>query len=295
MFPGRNRSSGRYYAIDFDFNEIKLLKASERFDYKNSTKPVYPLRFPLNKASFQLNSLEEEIQLVQGLTKSLNSIYELEPDNIYTKDKRFNTGIYVEIKDPSFHKENNKPNFSEIVLSLLEKYGYKNKNDNVIIQCFDVEELKRIREELKSNLTLVQLLYPENLAPYFERWNTLQGLTEISKFADGIGPEINQLVDWNENNKVVKGSEFYKNAKQLGLFMHPYTFRIDSLPPYVKNFVELLDLFVNKLQVDGFFTDFPDLAVRFIESKRKNNSNKNSNISLFNLVLLNILFLYSYL
>jgi glycerophosphoryl diester phosphodiesterase len=283
-FPNKKRQDGRFYAIDLTFDEIKSLKVSERFDHKNPSKPIYSSRFPLNQASFRLNSLEEEIQLVQGLTKSLNTIYELDKTSLLTAKKRFNTGIYVELKDPKFHKESGKKNFAEIVFKILDKYNYKNKNDNIIIQCFDADELRRIRQELKSNLTLVQLLYPENLDSYFTFWNSKEGLDQIAKFADGIGPEISQLITWNETNKnTIKESEFYKNAKKLGLFMHPYTFRIDSLPPYVSNFVELLDLYINKLKVDGLFTDFPDLAIKYIESSG-NNLKFNNLFFLFNLL-----------
>lgn len=149
--------------------------------------------------------------------------------------------------------------------------------------------MKRIREELKSNLTLVQLLYPEDLDQYFVHWNSKQGLTEIAKFADGIGPEISQLITWDKVNKnSVKESEFYKNAKQLGLFIHPYTFRIDSLPGYASNFVELLDLYINKLKVDGLFSDFPDLVLSYINSK--NNSN-NLKISFFYFINLPLFFI----
>ena len=47
----------------------------------------YPERFPLFKSTFQVSTLKEEIELIQGLNKSTGK----------------NVGIYVEVKAPWFH------------------------------------------------------------------------------------------------------------------------------------------------------------------------------------------------
>ena len=133
-FPTRSRTINnetRYYAIDFTYDEIKTLKVSERFHYENMSNPIFSNRFPIWKSSFQLNSLEEEIQLVQGFAKSTKQ-----------SDKQRIVGLHVELKRPDFHKLEKRGNFSEIVLELLAKYNYKNKTDRCIIQCFDPIELR---------------------------------------------------------------------------------------------------------------------------------------------------------
>jgi glycerophosphoryl diester phosphodiesterase len=112
------------------------LEVSERFNHLNPSLPIYSNRFPMWKSSFQLNSLQEEIELIQGLQKSFSSIYNLDTNGELTKDKK-EIGIYVEIKDPQFHKENNRANFSEIVLDILKQYKYVTKKDKAIIQCFE--------------------------------------------------------------------------------------------------------------------------------------------------------------
>ena len=68
-FPNRNRNDGRYYVIDFSFEELKQLNVSERFN-PESKQAIYPNRFPLNSSTFKLHSLAEEIELIQGLNKS---------------------------------------------------------------------------------------------------------------------------------------------------------------------------------------------------------------------------------
>jgi len=140
IFPDKKRNDGRFYVIDFTFDELKKLAVFERFDPKTG-KQIYPNRFPKGKGSFRLHSLQEEIELIQGLNKSTGK----------------NSGIYPEIKAPEFHKKEGK-NISEIVLQILADYGYKTKKDKCILQCFDAKESIRIRKQLTSELFLVQLM-----------------------------------------------------------------------------------------------------------------------------------------
>ena len=67
-FPERRRADGRYYAIDFTLAELRRLAASERFDPRTGNA-VFAGRFPVGKSSFQVPTLEEELQLVQGLER----------------------------------------------------------------------------------------------------------------------------------------------------------------------------------------------------------------------------------
>ena len=145
-YPGRARKDGRYYAIDFTWDELKELSVTERLNTKTG-KPVYPGRFPPGGSAFRLHTLQDEIELIQGLNKSTG--------------KR--TGIYPEIKDPGFHREHGK-DIARIVLDVLDEYGYRSKEDACILQCFDSAELQRIRENLGSKLFLTQLLeHPSQL------------------------------------------------------------------------------------------------------------------------------------
>ena len=134
VYPERLREDGRYYVIDFTFEELKNLQVYERFDIETG-KAVFPARFPLQQSRFGLHSLSEEIEMIQGLNKSTGR----------------NMGIYPEIKEPAFHLKEGK-DISKIVLETLAKYGYTSRKDVCILQCFDASELRRIRTELKSEL-----------------------------------------------------------------------------------------------------------------------------------------------
>jgi len=234
-FPKKKRKDGRFYVIDFTFWELKQLNVSERFDPVTS-KAVFPNRFPAFTSTFKLHSLQEEIEFIQGLNKSTGK----------------NIGIYPEIKEPEFHRKEGK-DISKIVLKILNNCGYNTKKDNCILQCFDVKELKRIRNVFKSELFLVQLTEFKND----------EKLEKIATYADGIGPWIHQILDGKDKNGKWKISNLVANAHKLNLIVHAYTFRADQFGDF-NSFEALLHVALYEANVDGVFTDFPDKVVDFI-------------------------------
>ena len=237
-YPNRKREDGKYYVIDFTFEELKSLEVTERFDSETGLQ-IYPTRFPKDKSSFRLHSLQDEIELIQGLNKSTGK----------------NIGIYPEIKNPKFHHKNGK-DISKIVLEVLSNYGYNTKEDNCILQCFDAQELERIRNQLNSKLFLVQLME-------FRKQKNLLGF--YASYADGIGPWYKQLI----SSKTTSGFAFtslVEEAHKLGLFVHPYTFREDSLDEF-DSFQQMIDVIIHEAGADGGFTDFPDRMREILETK----------------------------
>ena len=234
LYPDMSREDGRFYVIDFTFAQLMTLSVNERINHKTK-KAVFPNRFPLQESSFKLHSLQQEIEVIQGLNKSTGK----------------KIGIYPEIKNPSFHKEQGK-DISKIVLQILIDYGYKEKSDACILQCFDAKELQRIRQELNSNLFLTQLLeFPEG-SEHFERY---------ASYADAIGPSIEQLLLAGMGK--TKGNTLVDKAHKLNLKVHAYTFREDEHPNF-DNFEALLQFGFYDINLDGGFTDFPDTVISFL-------------------------------
>jgi len=238
-FPDRNREDGRFYVIDFTYDELMQLNVSERFETKTGDA-VFKQRYPLWKSKFKLHSLQEEIELIQGLNKSTG-------DDI---------GIYPEIKDPEFHNKEGK-DISSIVLKVLSDYGYNTKKDNCILQCFDAKELKRIRLRLKSELFLVQLIEFEEDEHH---------LKEYATYADGLGPWYKRILKGKDKQGNWQTTNLVKEAHELGLVVHAYTFRADDLGEF-STFSELLNVGFNTLELDGVFTDFPDKVTSFLNKK----------------------------
>jgi glycerophosphoryl diester phosphodiesterase len=248
-FPARKREDGRFYAIDFTVAELKQLAASERFDPRTGAA-VFPKRFPVGKGSFQIPTLEEELQLIQGLNASTGR----------------EAGVYPEIKEPAWHRRQGR-DISRIVLDVLGRYGYRTKTDKVYVQCFDAAEVTRIRSELGYKGRLVQLI--EGSRPLLDEHAPLRtpfGLAEIAKVADGIGPALPDVVRRGDDGTLAATS-LVRDAHAAGLEVHPYTFRADALPPGAGTLEDLLRLAFVDIGVEGVFTDHPDRAVAFLRQR----------------------------
>jgi glycerophosphoryl diester phosphodiesterase len=117
-------------------------------------------------------------------------------------------GVYPETKHPIYHVDAGLP-IEPRLLAMLAEYGYTRKDSPVIIQSFEVANLKALRKlthvrlvqlvdaddvDAKGNLTLVAPFdkpydfavtkdprtFPDLLTP--------AGLKEVATYADGIGP-----------------------------------------------------------------------------------------------------------
>ncbi|MFZ5953391.1 MAG: glycerophosphodiester phosphodiesterase [Candidatus Rifleibacteriota bacterium] len=235
-FPDRKREDGRYYAIDLTLAEIKTLKVTERLDLKTGAA-VYPQRFPTGRSEFRISTLAEELELVQGLNKSTGR----------------EAGIYPEIKEPAWHRQQG-ADISPIVLKILADYGYKSRDSKCFLQCFEAEELKRIKNELKSELPLIQLL-EENA-----------DLDSVASYATGIGPWIGQIITGKNPDGTLVFSNLVEEAHARKLLVHPYTFRIDALVHEIPQ-NELLTVLFEKVKIDGIFSDFPDVTAQYLKNR----------------------------
>ena len=276
VYTDRKRNDGRYYVIDFTLQEIRQLKMTEGFKFENGTYVAnFPQRFPLWKSSFRVHTFEEEIELIQGLNKSMGK----------------NVGIYPEIKSPSFHRHEGK-DISKAVLLVLKKYGYTTKSDSVYLQCFDPIELRRIHKHLfpENNIEvkLIQLLAKtpwqltliyqgKKAIPYDYSWMFKPyGMQKIAEYAYGIGPSLSMIVKRESKINQLVVTDLVLNAHKAGLKVHPYTFRSDQglIPIYASNFEDMLSIFYYQVGVDGVFTDFPDRVADFLEKTEAQHENR---------------------
>lgn len=241
VFPGRKRADGHFYALDFSCAEIKRLHAHERIDPKTG-KAAFPDRFPLGASSFAIPTLEEELQFIQGLNRSTGRV----------------AGIYPEIKKPAFHRKEGH-DISRIVLTILRKYGYATKGDPCWLQCFEFEEVKRIRTELGWEGKLL-LLEGGKDDP--------ADLAEVAGSADGIGPSLDAIVS-GKSKAGRRVTDLVKNAHAAHLVLHPYTLRADTLPKWADSVDDALGMLFHEAGIDGLFTDFPDLVVKWLAQREK--------------------------
>jgi glycerophosphoryl diester phosphodiesterase len=270
VYPHRGRADGHFYVIDFDLAELKRLRITEGVKRVGDRHvPIHPGRFPPGQSVFRISTLEEELELIQGMNSSTGRV----------------AGIYPEIKAPWFHRAAGR-DISRTVLTILKRYGYTRRIDPVYLQCFDPHELKHIHTELLPamgmDLKLVQLvgetrwqltMVIENgrPVPYDYDWmKRPAAMAQIADYADGVGPWFNMLVHPDSLPGNLQISGLVAAAHAAGLEVHPYTFRreVGQVPAYAADFDDLLKIFFFEVGVDGLFTDFPDRAVHVL----KNNS-----------------------
>jgi glycerophosphoryl diester phosphodiesterase len=249
-FPGRARADGRYYAIDFDLQEIRQLRVHER-THPGTGEAVFHRRFPVQSALFQIPTLTEEIDLLAGLDRS----------------RGCTTGLYIELKSPNWHQSEGL-DLSAAILTVLEETGYWNRPDQVFLQCFDDHTLRQLRQDLKTPLPLIQLIgensWGEDSAVDYDYLRTPAGLSYVASYAQGIGPFLPHIYLGKTASGNARLSDLVPLAQARGLQVHPYTLRRDELPAGIASFTELLDIFIGAAGIDGLFTDFPDLVIDYL-------------------------------
>ena len=242
-FPGRARDDGRFYAIDFDLADLRSLAMVERFDPATG-EAVFAGRFPQGRARFSIVTLDEAIDLVQGLEVSTGR----------------SIGIYPEIKRPAWHRDEGQ-DISRIVLATLAAHGYGAAGDpRLYLQCFDWAETRRIRHELGYAGPLIQLIgrntWPDAAGTDYLALATSEGLASSALTVDGIGPFIGLVID-----DAGRPTGLAERAAAHGLAVHAYTLRADALPGWAGDMATLTSRLV-AAGVSGLFTDHPDRTLR---------------------------------
>lgn len=243
VYPARNRDDGHYYAIDFDWSEIRELAV--HCDASVASALVDAAAPAASGEPFRICTLEEEIEFIHGLNRAGGHV----------------AGIYPEIKEPRWHAEHG-CDLSIALLDVLADYGYQSVEDPVFVQCVDADELRRLKTDLRTDLRITQLISrgtdPERL--------TREALVAVAGYADALGPNYRLTLTRGPDGRPV-ASPFARSARDVGLRLHPYTFNYAELPEHVADLEELLALAYDIVQADAVFCDFPDVAVRLRDAQ----------------------------
>ncbi|KAK8621497.1 hypothetical protein V6N13_080931 [Hibiscus sabdariffa] len=237
-----------WFVVDFTFEELKLLRVKQRFGFRDQQY----------NGKFSLITFEEFISVALHAKRVV--------------------GIYPEIKNPVFINQHVKwsdgKKFEDKFMETLKKYGYEGSYKSkewlkqpVFIQSFAPTSLTYI-----ANLTdLPKVLLIAD--PPTRTEDTNQSFFEITsdsyfnfinKYVVGIGPSKAAILPSIDNHlSETSNTGLVAKAHAHGLQVHPYTFRNENLfltfnfkqDPY-----EEYDFWINKIEVDGLFTDFAGLT-----------------------------------
>ena len=171
-----------WFVTDFTLAELRTLYA----------KQANPVRDQSFNKQFQIPTFREILDLAK--TESARTGRTI--------------GVYPETKHPTYHVEAGLP-IEPRLLKMLAEYGYTSKSAPVIIQSFEVANLKELRKQ--TGVRLVQLIDGDGVdakgnvtlvAPFDKPYDfalrkdprnfpdlmTPAGLAEVKTYADGIGP-----------------------------------------------------------------------------------------------------------
>lgn len=171
-----------WFVSDFTLAELKTLRAIQPFTDRNQSF----------NGQFPIPTFDEVLDLARSESARLGR----------------SIGVYPETKHPTWHASQGL-RLEDRLLATLARYGYTSRTSPVILQSFEVGNLKYLRG--KTQLRLVQLVDADDvnadgsirLDPPFDRpydfamagdartfasLLTPEGLKEIRTYADGIGP-----------------------------------------------------------------------------------------------------------
>lgn len=241
-----------WFTEDFTLAELKTLRAVERL------APLRPASARYN-GQFLVPTLQEVIDLVRRKERETGRTI----------------GIIPETKHPSYFASIGLPLETKLLV-VLEANGYADADDAVIIQSFEVGNLKALAKQ--TTIRLVQLTGVEGKPYDFEvsgnpmtyaEMMTPAGLKFVAGYAQIIGPDKESVIG-RDASGLRRPSPLVADAHAAGLKVVPYTFRPENsfLPPSLRNGADpaVRGDFDGELQaylragVDGLFTDAPGLG-----------------------------------
>ncbi|MFF5985618.1 glycerophosphodiester phosphodiesterase [Prauserella flavalba] len=251
-----------WFAEDFTLAELKTLRAKERIPDLRPNNTIYDGRF-------EVPTLQEVIDLARRLSRELGR----------------EIGVYPETKHPTYFQQAGLPLEPPLVRT-LERNGLNHRGAKVIVQSFEVANLKQLSSQLR--VPLVQLVDSSG-APYdfvasgdprtYDDLLTPKGLREVAAYADGLGPAKDRVIPRDEDGYLLEPTTLVADAHRAGLTVHPFTFRAENsfLPADFRSSddpAEWGDIFAEyeaflATGIDGLFADHPDIAVEAAKSVRR--------------------------
>lgn len=260
-----------WFTEDFTLNELQQVKARERIPEFRPANTAY-------NDLYSIPTLEQVIELAEANYKKTGKII----------------GLYIETKHPTYFKNKNL-SMEDTLLKTLAKYQYTRDIAPIYLQSFEVSNLKYLKDQLDLHKTLkhaqiIQLYDAKTSRPAdfvesgvsktYGDLATAQSLKDVAKYANGVGPSKNYILNFN-NDGSVQTTSFITDAHAAGLKVHPYTFRPENnfLPQPLKcsnkpaercptGALKEFEAYF-KAGVDGVFTDDPALGRQAVTNFEK--------------------------
>lgn len=231
-----------YFVNDFTVEELKTLRLIQRVSSRSTQFNGF----------LQIPTFTEIMNLAQSA---------------FEKTGR-TTGIYLELKSPSYHATLGYQ-VGDMLVKALTAGGYAVTGEDtggsnltnvvpIVVQCFEPETLRYLNNVTDLPMILLTAVYNQAL------------LEQASEYAVGVGPEKSLLLPEPEEgeSQVNASLALVQQAHDLGLALHPWTFKADSGidAPFNGDFDAEQDFFYCCLGIDGLFTEHTDRSAAAVRS-----------------------------
>lgn len=252
-----------WFTENFTLAELKTLRARERLH------EIRPANTKFD-GQFDLPTFDEIVDFAAAQSKSQRRLI----------------GIYPEIKHSTYFRALGLP-MEDALLAAIRKHAYTAQAAPLFLQSFETANLKYLRGQLGAgmpNVKLIQLLGEAAERPWdlvvtddprtYADMMLPQGLHEIARYADAIGPNKLSIIPRKADGTLGRATSLVADAHAQNLLVHPYTFRPENffLPgdmhaagsPDHRNDVGAIAEIRAYLAagIDGFFTDDPAIGRR---------------------------------
>ncbi|WP_236790518.1 glycerophosphodiester phosphodiesterase [Amycolatopsis sp. GM8] len=243
-----------WFTEDFTLAELKTLRATERIPDVRPHNTIYNGRW-------QIATFQEVLDLTKRLGRELHRTL----------------GTYPEVKHSTYFASIGNPTEPKLV-DILNRNGLNRPNAPVIIQSFEVSNLKALHKQLR--VPLLQLTSATGAPADFVAKGdkrtyadlvTPAGLKEVATYAEYLGPDKNQIIPRDAAGNLAAPTSLVRDAHKAGLKVAPYTFRNENtfLPANLRSSADPTawgDIFAEESAflatgIDGFFADQADTAL----------------------------------
>ncbi|GIE54184.1 glycerophosphoryl diester phosphodiesterase [Amorphoplanes nipponensis] len=247
-----------WFTHDFTLAELKTLRAVERIPQLRQHNTLY-------NGLFEVPTFQEVLDLRRRLSRELGREIGVFPE---TKHPTFFRGLGLELEAP--------------LVRALRRNGLDRADAKVFVQSFEAKNLIALRADYRLRAPLV-FLSSATGGPFgdtrsYADYLTPAGLRELSRYADGIGPDKAQVIPRRADDTLGTPTSLVADAHAAGLKVIPYTFRAENqfLPADYRTgadpaaYGRAIDEQVTFLRtgLDGLFTDQPDIGVLAREAAR---------------------------
>jgi glycerophosphoryl diester phosphodiesterase len=200
-----------WFTEDFTLAELRTLRARERIPQLRPANTEWD-------GCFAIPTLDEIIELAKAESARTGRTI----------------GVYPETKHPTYFRGIGLP-LEEPLVETLRRHGWDGPDAPVFVQSFEVENLRRVHG--MTGVRLVQLLGPQG-QPYdfqaagdprtYADLATPEGLAEIARYAQGIGPHKDLVIPRNAAGRLGEPTALVRDTHAQGLVVHPWTFRSEN-------------------------------------------------------------------